>query len=493
MPKKRLIVTSVILLLIGLLLITVSKLQLSEINSSGLTQAANEYEQKAEEIINSYSLGTTGIDLRHKLLAAEKELRTKYKEYEDQEKIWNIFEEIGWFVSASILVHLLYHFSIRVDEVRVIMTTATQVKTEVDQAIETAIAQVNSDALKKATDEYEEKAKQVINSIFKSSTEWGFSKIHDKVSYSEIFNNLKEGDELLLLDTYCPHINVAIPELKKAIAGGATIKMLIIDPFSEITNYRSEEIYRNALQHERFRTGVKEFIDELESCISDEGGNKKNLQILTYSDLPCIPFYLHLSNGMPINAIQGFYLNSSSGNFMHIEWNHTSKGMTNYLNEYFQYKWQKWSRIKSINLAGKWNYCTYREGDKEKNRNEGYCYIEQFGNKLKFEGYREWVWKDGEKSQLRYHMPWESDWALICEDGIIRGDYNINTQVPPITKLPGYIKLKIEKNEDGEISCLRGKFDILESTNDVVCNIPSGSILFELQQYENPDLIQTIL
>jgi hypothetical protein len=55
------------------------------------------------------------------------------------------------------------------------------------------------------------------------------------------------------------------------------------------------------------------------------------------------------------------------------------------------------------------------------------------------------------------------------------------TQVPPIRKLPGFFKLKIDNSNDGEVKAMSGSFYILESTSDVVCNIKYGSIAFVRQ------------
>lgn len=260
--------------------------------------------------------------------------------------------------------------------------------------------------------------------------------------------------------------------------------MLVIDPYSNLLKDRAEEISDKAYRYERFKIGVEEYISDIESCVSTED-QKDIIQILKYSDLLCTPFYVHIRDGVPIKAIQGFYLTNASANFMHIEWSHTATGMTNELRRYFENKWDKWSRSTTPDISGRWAYHTLSDNESgEQIKNEGYCEIYQFGKELFFDGHREWIWNDGQKSENRYNIPWKSVWSKLCSDNIIRGDYWIQTQIPPIEEIPAFFKIELDLKD---LNKMTGVYYLLKSRQDISCNIRHGSIVFERPNTDTPE------
>lgn len=113
--QKRYLVTAFILFL-GLSLTFFAKWQLEKITSSGLVHAEDKFENNIGRILDESGLQPDAIiGLRHKVSSEEESLRTSYKEAEDKSAMYKQLEEVGLFLIASILVHFIYHTTLKGD------------------------------------------------------------------------------------------------------------------------------------------------------------------------------------------------------------------------------------------------------------------------------------------------------------------------------------------------------------------------------------------
>lgn len=399
------------------------------------------------QIDKSWQTALEGID--------DKIILEKIKHYDEAKEsawVWSIVSEFGIFISASVAVHLLYFFFIKREELQSIHSLKAQFRDETAKAIEA-----------------------VVHGIHK----WGLVAFRDKMDFSALFDELAEDDEMLWLDTYCPHIYSASVSIQNALSRGARIKFLFMDPGNEAVHWRAQEIAdRYYANEENFRSDVKRFLQFLDtySQASNGGGS---LVYRTYIDLPGTPIYiLRKKKDGAVKVYTSFYLNTPSADFVHIEWTNSAEesGLAKAFLTYFDEKWERCANSGFPNLEGKWSYRMQAE-DIKNWEGSGICTVAQVGRTLIFKGDITAI-SGAEISPI----PWASVWARICEpDGFIRIDYTISSSLSK-GDYPAFCRLEIaEKQNNMNVLRMQGWYFLLENNNP---NDPSaqsryGSILFE--------------
>jgi hypothetical protein len=155
-----------------------------------------------------------------------------------------------------------------------------------------------------------------LNAFMPSFEKWGFQGFEENLSYKVIFEALCAGDELLWFDTYAPSRSEVLKHLIAALAQGAKIKMLVIDPKSNVAILRAKEIHQTGLSEKTFLDDLKSFIFELSNIKNDTG----SLEVKLYDDLPCVPMYIHRRNNIPIRGFTSYFLSHASEGFAHARW-----------------------------------------------------------------------------------------------------------------------------------------------------------------------------
>jgi hypothetical protein len=226
-------------------------------------------------------------------------------------------------------------------------------------------------------------------SLIKDGPRFGLMSIERRIDYREIFDSLTRGDELLWLDTYCPGRDFLDP-LRNALERGASVAMLAVEPNSLSADFRGKEMTTS--QPEEFRAEVAGFIELIKNEVEhndsirrdgdgiattrpprwtevprdraamleasgqhpDRNANgaqgkaakvdrterrKPYLQILTYSDLPCVPMYIICREGQPVVAWTSYFLRKGSYDIPHLTWVPARDGMLNSFMGYFEEKW----------------------------------------------------------------------------------------------------------------------------------------------------------
>ena len=386
------------------------------------------------------------------------------KDIDKEQKILSshVIEELGYFLIASLFVHFIYHYFL---------------KNEAD------------DNVKKHSKDLLNKTEDIINNIFTSSIKYGFSKIHKKSCIEDMLKSLDAGDELLWFDTFYRGIDSIRDNLTEALDKGVKIKFLIMDQHSKFVKYRSKEILdKGQYEYESYNAAMEYLLNNL---MSIRKIYPELVEIREYCDLICVPFYIHLRGGRTIKAIQGFYLSDPFEKFIHIEWrqdNDSNSKILNSFKSYFDKKWKEWE-LKDVSLvSGLWKYYSV-SGEEDNNlQNHGVCTVQQFGRTLIFNGERQCESKGDVRLDYMEHyhvkMKWDSTWVEICEDNIIRGDYNVHPIETKDEIIPAFFKLHItEYSEDitrGAKKALKmeGDYYLSKNLSDRSCNIRYGKIFF---------------
>lgn len=399
------------------------------------------------QIDKSWQAALEGID--------DKTILEKIRHYDESKEkawIWSIVSEFGIFISASVAVHLLYFFFIKREELQSIHNLKAQFRDETAKAIEAVVHGIHC---------------------------WGLVAFRDKMDFSALFEELGEGDELLWLDTYCPHIYSASVAIQNALSRGARIKFLFMDPGNEAIHWRAQEIAdRYYANEENLRSDVKRFLQFLDtySQAPNEGGS---LEYRTYIDLPGSPIYIvRKKKDNIIKVYSSFYLNTPSVDFVHLEWTNSAEegGLAQAFLAYFDEKWARSEATGWPNLDGKWRYRLQAE-DVESWEGSGVCMISQIGRDLNFKGERTTI-NGAEISPI----PWASVWAGICgTDGLIRLDYTISSSLFK-GDYPAYCRLGISEQQSNRyVLKMQGWYFLLEDNNpgDPSAQSRYGSIVFE--------------
>lgn len=179
--------------------------------------------------------------------------------------------------------------------------------------------------------------------LIKGYTRYGLGEFCEDMNYSLLFDGLQGGDELWWLDTYTPGHKGWINHLRDAVSRGAKIRMLVIDPTAETTDFRAKEI-GELFDEDRFKADINAFISDLSKYVGRAGGGGL-LELRKYSDLPCMPMYLVCRTGTPTYGYTSFFLTKATGvEFPHIRW---QAGQRSLLDDFFAYIRQKWNNNKA--------------------------------------------------------------------------------------------------------------------------------------------------
>jgi hypothetical protein len=173
---------------------------------------------------------------------------------------------------------------------------------------------------------------------FRSATENG------RFDFSGVFNLLKPGDELLWLDTYAPTYREFQGYMENALRTGVKLRMLVIDSACDNARLRAEEIDRRGFGPRTFSKEVDEFRDWIRDVVhkvaTDVPSARQDCRVRVYDDLPCIPLYIIVREGLPVRGFNSFFLTEPTAYFVHLEWEYTREGLLTYMHRYFEQKWK---------------------------------------------------------------------------------------------------------------------------------------------------------
>lgn len=166
----------------------------------------------------------------------------------------------------------------------------------------------------------------------------GYNDLHLKFDFNKIFNDVEDGGVLKILDTYIPRVLEFLDSLESALNRDVTIKILVINPDSDVAKFRAEEI-KTKCPYPIFKEEIKFYVKRIISKIPRE--KVKNLQLRYYSDLPCVPMYILKNTRKPSKLYYSFFLSEASAFCPHFEIIEKPDGLLPAFEKYFDEKWER--------------------------------------------------------------------------------------------------------------------------------------------------------
>lgn len=169
------------------------------------------------------------------------------------------------------------------------------------------------------------------DSLIVNARDYGLTRI-GPLDFVGLFERLKPGEELWWLDTYCPDMDKdgVRDAMKRALAVGATLRMLVIDPSCEIAKARAEEIRIGGFDPVTFETGARRHLNFMNRLREELPPREaKRLSVETYVGLPCAPIYLRMrgrddaadwTSGQALEAWTSYFLRWPTYEAAHLHW-----------------------------------------------------------------------------------------------------------------------------------------------------------------------------
>ncbi len=123
----------------------------------------------------------------------------------------------------------------------------------------------------------------------------GIVRVHANLDYHLLIDRMAGASEIVLVNTWIPGIDILADTLVEALARGAAVSVLMLDPDSEIARLRSralQEATQERFHQDRVRPGVRHCLDVLSATARQvDPALRPNLRVGLYHSLPSICVY----------------------------------------------------------------------------------------------------------------------------------------------------------------------------------------------------------
>jgi len=123
----------------------------------------------------------------------------------------------------------------------------------------------------------------------------GIVRVHKHLDYHLLVEHMADADEIVILNTWIPELNILADALIDALARGTYVSILMLYPDSEIAQLRSDALQRATqarFREDRVRPGVRHCLDVLAAIartVDDDA--RRHLRVRLYHSLPSIAAY----------------------------------------------------------------------------------------------------------------------------------------------------------------------------------------------------------
>lgn len=253
-------------------------------------------------------------------------------------------KDIGTFVAATVAIGFLYEFFLK-----------EQHNQETLHQLQSILVGPSMHDLLDRHDtaahgQLEETVRTWMDNSVPMAAKWGLTGFVQPLDFPRLFSDLRDNDELLWFNTYCPDQGRCYEPLIDAVKNGAHIKMLVIDPECENTILRAHEIESFGYHPDRFQPEARNTLRLLGRCeeVLQSVPIRGSFEVRRYVDLPCIPMYIRLRNGVRDVGFTSFFLTEPAFSSVHLKWRETPNGMLELFHKYF---WKKWNTNVDKRLA----------------------------------------------------------------------------------------------------------------------------------------------
>lgn len=124
----------------------------------------------------------------------------------------------------------------------------------------------------------------------------GIVQVHRNLDYHLLVDLMAEAEEIVILNTWIPELNILDDALVDALARGTYVSILMLYPDSQIAQLRSQALQGATTQarprEDRVRPGVRHCLEVLAAIartVDDDG--RRHLRVRLYHSLPSISVY----------------------------------------------------------------------------------------------------------------------------------------------------------------------------------------------------------
>jgi hypothetical protein len=123
----------------------------------------------------------------------------------------------------------------------------------------------------------------------------GIVRVHKNLDYQLLVERLGEADEIVILNTWIPELNILADALVEALARGTYVSILMLHPGSNITALRSQALKGSTqarFREDRVEPGIRHCLEVLAAIartVDDDG--RRHLRVRLYDSLPSMAVY----------------------------------------------------------------------------------------------------------------------------------------------------------------------------------------------------------
>jgi hypothetical protein len=123
----------------------------------------------------------------------------------------------------------------------------------------------------------------------------GIVRVHKNLDYQLLVERMGEADEIVILNTWIPELNILADALVDALARGTYVSILMLHPASNITHLRSQALKGSTqarFREDRVGPGIRHCLEVLAAIartVDDDG--RRHLRVRLYDSLPSMAVY----------------------------------------------------------------------------------------------------------------------------------------------------------------------------------------------------------
>jgi len=123
----------------------------------------------------------------------------------------------------------------------------------------------------------------------------GIVRVHRNLDYHLLVDLMSNADEIVILNTWIPELNILADALVDALERGTYVSILMLYPDSHVAHLRSQALQgstQGRFREERVRPGVKHCLEVLASIArSVDEDTRRHLRVRLYHSLPSLSIY----------------------------------------------------------------------------------------------------------------------------------------------------------------------------------------------------------
>jgi hypothetical protein len=123
----------------------------------------------------------------------------------------------------------------------------------------------------------------------------GIVRVHTTLDYRLLVDLMAGAEEIVILNTWIPELNILADALIDALEGGTYVSILMLYPDSQIAQLRNQALHgttQSRVREDRVPPGVRHCLEVLAAIARTVGTDcRRNLRVRLYDSLPSISVY----------------------------------------------------------------------------------------------------------------------------------------------------------------------------------------------------------